>query len=75
MQQGHNDQNSICQKTCKECDYKCISEDDLKYHMNVKHIIDSKNSTSDCEEYPEVDDEELDEWVAKAAKAAESQNE
>ena len=41
---------------------------DLHDSMNVNHLEDSINSISDCNDYPEVTESELDEWVAKAAE-------
>ena len=36
--------------------------------MNKNHMKGSMNLTSDSIEAPEVDEAELDEWVAKAAE-------
>ena len=54
--------------TCNECDYETISENDLKDHMKVNHMEDVDSLPSNYEDYPEVDEAELDEWIAKAAK-------
>ena len=35
-------------------------------HINVNHNKNSKKSESDCYEAPEVDEAELDEWIARA---------
>ena len=60
----------MIQWTCNNCGHQCTSKNDIKYHINANHIKDSNKSESDCREAPEVDKAELDEWIAKAAKAA-----
>ena len=59
---GHDDQNTYNKKSCEECQYDCTSEKDIKDHYNSNHMKDSENSSF---EYPEVDEAELDEWIAK----------
>ena len=66
--QVHEDHSSIGQKKCSLCDFKCISEDVLKNHMNMNHTIDWNKSTSDCEEAPGVSKAELDDWIAKESE-------
>ena len=47
---------------------KCHKNSDLHDSINVNHLEDSINSISDYNDYPEVTESELDEWVAKAAE-------
>ena len=62
-------QNPIIQWNCNDCCHQCTRENYTKDHINANHIKDSNKSESDCREAPEVDKAELDEWIAKAAKA------
>ena len=66
----HQEQNHIIEdlNTCNECDYKSISKSDLKDHINIIHKEDCNNSKSDYDNYPEVEESELDGWIAKAAE-------
>ena len=64
-EQSHNDADMI---NCSECDYECTSENDLTHHTNVIHMKGSIDLTSQSHEAPEVDEAELDEWIAKAAE-------
>ena len=71
MTEGHKYLNPLSHKTCNQCDFKYVGEEDIEEHMNVNHPNDLEESTSDYHEAPEVDEAELDEWIAKA-KAAEN---
>jgi hypothetical protein len=70
ISQGHEVQNPMSQWMCNNCGHQCISKDVMKDHINENHIEDSNKSESDFHEAPEVDEAELDEWIAEAAKAA-----
>ena len=63
----HNDTMKL---KCETCAKEFGKRDALDEHIHKEHKI-----RTDWEEYPEVGDDELDEWVAKAAKAAENHNE
>ena len=67
-EQGHVEASFKIQKTCNECDFKYICENEIEEHMKLKHIKDPNHSTIDFDDYPEVEDAELDEWIAKAAE-------
>ena len=64
-EQSHNYKVLI---SCSKCDFQCTSEKDLTNHMNVNHMKGSIDLTSKSNEAPEVDEAELDEWIAKAAE-------
>ena len=70
ISQGHEHQNPMAEMSCTKGDYQCKNENDLSNHTNVNHIEDSNISTSSCSDAPEVDEAELDEWIAKAEAAA-----
>ena len=58
QEQNHNIEDL---NTCNEYDYKSISKSDLKDHINIIHKEDYNNSKSDYDNYPEVEESELDE--------------
>ena len=66
-EQCHSD---IVKKNCSDCDFECTSEKDIRNHMNVNHMKGLNTFTYDIDNAPEVDEAELDEWIAKAAEAS-----
>ena len=61
--------NNMCANTANgECNILSISKSDLKEHTDIIHWEELKQTQVHYNEYPEVEESELDELIAKAAE-------
>ena len=61
--------NNICANTANgECNILSIIKSDLKGHTDIIHGEELKQTQVDFNDYPEVEESELDEWIAKVSQ-------
>jgi hypothetical protein len=66
QEKNHND---TCANTANgECNNLSIGKSDLKGHSDIIHGEELNNTPVNYNDYPEVEESELDEWIAKAAE-------